>query len=50
MARILYLSTLIVMGLFTYKGPFIIWNPFVNFMSNECNPPSIMMHVISKMH
>ena len=50
MAHILNLSTLLVMGLSTFNGPFIIWNYFINFMSNEFNPPYIMPHVIFKMH
>ena len=47
MAQILYLSTWFVTGLSTFNGPFIIWNPFIHFMSNKCNPPYIMPHVIS---
>ena len=41
---------LLEMGLSTFNGPFIIWNSFINFMSNEFNPPSIMPHVVFKMH
>ena len=50
MTQILYISILLVLGLFTFDGPFIIWNSFINFMSNEFNPPYIMPHVILKMH
>ena len=50
MTYILYLSTLPVMGLSTFNEPFIIWNSFINFMSNEFNPPYIIPHIILKMH
>ena len=49
-AHILNLSTLLFMGLSTFNGPFIIWNYFINFKSNEFNPPYIMPRVVSKMH
>jgi len=47
---ILCLSIFIVMGLSTCNGPFITWNPFINFMSNEFNTPYIMPYIIFKMH
>ena len=50
MAHILYLSILLVMGLSTINGPFIIWNYIINYMSNEFNPPYVMPHVGFKMH
>jgi len=50
MAYILYLSILHVMGLCTFIEPFIIWNSFIIFMSNDLNPPYIMPHVVFKMH
>ena len=31
MAQILYLSTLLVMGLFVFNALFNIWNSFINF-------------------
>ena len=46
----LYLSILLVMELSTFNGPFIIWNPFIIFMSNEFDPPYNMPHVVFKMH
>ena len=45
-----YLSIILVMGLSIFNEPFIIWNSFINFMSNEFNPPYIMLHVNFKMH
>ena len=50
MAHILNLSTLLVMGMYAFNEPFIIWNYFINFMSNKFNPPYIMLHVVYKMH
>ena len=50
MAQILYLSALLVMGLSTFNGPFLIWNPFKFLNSNEFNPPYIMPHIVCKMH
>ena len=50
MAHILYLPILLVMRLFTFHGPFIIWNYFINFMSNKFNPPYIMPHFVFQMH
>ena len=50
MAHILNLSTLLVMRLSTYNGPFIIWNSFIIFLSNKFNPPYIMPHIVFKMH
>ena len=44
------LSILLVMGLFIFNGPFVIWNSFMNFMSNKFNPPYIMPHVVFKVH
>ena len=37
-AHILYLSSLLIMGLSTYNGPYIIANLFL-FISNELNSP-----------
>jgi hypothetical protein len=49
-AHILNLSTLLVMGLSTFDGPFNIWNSFIDFMANEVNSPYIMPHVVFKLH
>jgi hypothetical protein len=50
MAHILYLSILLVMELRIFIGPFIILNYFIFFMSNDLNPPYIMLRVVFKMH
>ena len=50
MAHILYLSTLLRMGLSTLNGPFIICNSFIVSISNDFNAPYIMPHVICNMH
>ena len=50
MAHVVYLYTLLVMGLSTFNGPFIIWNYVLKFKSNKFNSPYIMLHVIFKMH
>ena len=43
MACILYISILLVMGLSTFNGPFIIWNYFI-----KMNSPYSMPHVVFK--
>ena len=50
MARILYTSILLIMGLPTFNELFIIWNFFMSFISNEIYPPYIMPHVVFQMH
>ena len=49
MAHTFNLFTLIVMGLFTFNGPFIIQIYYINFKSNEFNPPYIMSRIVFKM-
>ena len=48
MAHILYMSTLLVVGLSTFSG--LNWNSITNFISNKFNPPYIMLHDICKIH
>ena len=42
----IYSYLLLLMGLSTFNGPFIIWNSFYN--SNEFNPLYVMLHVVCK--
>ena len=50
MVNILYLSTLLIMWLFAFNGPFVSRNSYINFISIEFNPPNIMLHIGCKMH
>lgn len=43
-------SILIVMELYTFYCPKIMWNCFIKFMTIELNPPYAGLHVVLKMH
>ena len=50
MACIIYMSTLLIMGVSTFNGPFLILKAFVIFILDEFYSPYIMLHVSCKMH